>query len=169
LGYTMYQLLDSTFECLVDLAEGRKAEAGEQAIGVLENIVQFGAFAAGTAIGQTFRVKLSAFVQEMKPVQSADGRTRLCSPDLTPYHLPEQTLPAHSQADAQGLHAVGDKQLLKLDGQLFEVAKDPVTGEHRIRHPQRPEAYAPSLTHNSNGAWVCETENPRQWEGTLLM
>ncbi|MCU1772288.1 NEL-type E3 ubiquitin ligase domain-containing protein [Pseudomonas sp. 13B_3.2_Bac1] len=169
LGYTMYQLLDSTFECLVDLAEGRKAEAGEQAIGVLENIVQFGAFAAGTAIGQTFRVKLSAFVQGMKPVQSADGRTRLWSPDLTPYHLPEQTLPAHSQADAQGLHAVGDKQLLKLDGQLFEVAKDPVTGEHRIRHPQRPEAYAPSLTHNSDGAWVCETENPRQWEGTLLM
>ncbi|MFD2884707.1 hypothetical protein ACFS4T_28210 [Pseudomonas lini] len=36
-------------------------------------------------------------------------------------------------------------------------------------HPQRPDAYAPTLRHNDQGAWVSETENPREWEGSTLM
>ncbi|MFJ2282374.1 dermonecrotic toxin domain-containing protein [Pseudomonas sp. NPDC087803] len=168
LAYTSYQLLDGVFEGVVDLAEGHLAEAGEQAIGVLESIVQLGAFAAGTTLGHVARVKLSSFVAGMKPVQLADGKTRLWNPDLAPYRLPETTLAPHVRPDAQGLHALDGKQLLRLDHGLFEVTKEP-TGEHRIRHPSRPQAYAPTLEHNGRGAWVCETENPRQWEGTLLM
>jgi hypothetical protein len=169
LAYTAYQLLDGVFEGIVDLAEGHLVEAGEQAIGVLESIIQLGAFAAGATLGHVAGMKLSSFVEGLKPVQLADGQTLLWNPDLTPYRLPKQALPAQARPDAHGLHPVGDKQLLQLDQHLFEVVKDPATGQHRIRHPRRPEAYAPTLDHNARGAWVCETENPRQWEGTQLM
>jgi hypothetical protein len=169
LAYTSYQLLDGVFEGVVDLAEGHLAEAGEQAIGVLESIVQLGAFAAGATLGNIARVKLSAFVEGLKPVQLPNGQTRLWNPDLTPYRLPEQTLPTATRPDTQGLHPVGDRQLLRLDQQVFAVTQDPVSGQHQIRHPQRPQAYTPALAHNGDGAWVCETENPRQWQGAQLM
>lgn len=169
LAYTSYQLLDGVFEGVVDLAEGHLAEAGEQAIGVLESIVQLGAFAAGATLGNIARVKLSAFVEGLKPVQLPNGQTRLWNPDPTPYRLPEQTLPTATRPDTQGLHPVGDRQLLRLDQQVFAVTQDPVSGQHQIRHPQRPQAYTPALAHNGDGAWVCETENPRQWQGAQLM
>ncbi len=169
LAYTTYQLLDGAFEGVVDMAEGHFAEAGEQAIGILESVVQLGAFAAGATLGHVARFKLSPFIEGMKPVQLADGQTRLWNPDLTPYRLPDQALPTTVTPDAQGLHSVGDKQLLRLDKHLFEVKQDRLTGQHRIRHPQRPRAYSPALVHNARGAWVCETENPRQWSATQLM
>ncbi len=169
LAYTTYQLLDSAFEGVVDMAEGHFAEAGEQAIGILESIVQFGAFAAAATLGGVARLKLSPFIEGMKPVQLADGETRLWNPDLTPYRLPEEALPTTVTPDAQGLYSVGDKQLLRLDDHLFQVKQDPLTGEHRIRHPQRPRAYSPTLQNNARGAWVCETENPRQWSAAQLM
>ncbi|WP_330207629.1 NEL-type E3 ubiquitin ligase domain-containing protein [Pseudomonas sp. AM14(2022)] len=169
LAYTTYQLLDGVFEGIVDMAEGHLAEAGEQAIGVLQSIVQLGAFAAGASLGRVARVKLSSFVEGLKPVQLADGQTRLWNPDLAPYRLPEQTLSSPARPDAYGVHTLGDKQLLRLDQHLFEVTKDPVSGKHRLRHPRRPRAYAPTLAHNADGAWVCETENPRLWDGRKLL
>ena len=169
LAYTAYQLTDEVIEGIVDLAEGRLAEAGEQLIGVLENVVQLGVFAAGTAVGNVALGKLSPFFEGLKPVQLADGQTRLWNPDLSPYRQPESALTPQSRADAQGLHLQGEKRLLRVDEQVFEVDKHPVTDEHRIRHPKRPEAYSPTLKHNTRGAWVCETENPRQWQGSQLM
>ena len=50
MAYTAYQLTDSVFEGIVDWAEGRGVEAGEQALGVLEDVVQLGIFAAGANI-----------------------------------------------------------------------------------------------------------------------
>ncbi|MHA3736448.1 dermonecrotic toxin domain-containing protein [Pseudomonas sp. Eth.TT006] len=169
LAYTAYQLLDGVFEGVVDLAEGRLAEAGEQALGVLENVVQMAVFAGATGVAQAVGLRLSPFVENMRPVQLANGETRLWNPDLTPYRLADQALPATARADAQGLYALGDKQNLRLDQHLYEVAQDPLGGEHRIRHPQRPEAYAPRLKHNAQGAWVCETENPREWQEAQLL
>jgi hypothetical protein len=66
------------------------------------------------------------------------------------------------------LHVLGNKHVVKLDQQVFEVTRS-ADGEHRIRHPRRPDAYAPTLRHNSHGAWVGESENPRQWQGPQLM
>ncbi|MCU1749557.1 dermonecrotic toxin domain-containing protein [Pseudomonas sp. 6D_7.1_Bac1] len=169
LAYTAFQLTDEVFEGIVDLAEGRLAEAAEQAIGVLESVVQLAAFAAGLKVGSLALVKLSPFIESMKPVQLADGQTRLWSPDLSPYQQPELALPADARPDALGIYQHQGKQIVRLDKQLFEVEKDPVTGQHRIKHPQRPDAYAPTLTHNGHGAWVSETENPRLWEDPPLM
>jgi hypothetical protein len=169
LAYTAYQLTDEVVEGIVDLAESHFAEAAEQTISVLESVVQLGAFAAGGAIGNVARAKLSPFFEGLKPVQTADGRTRLWNPDLTPYQQSNLTLPTDARPDAQGIYQHQGQQILRLDDQLFAVRTDPVTGQHRIQHPQRPDAYTPNLRHNSHGAWVSETENPREWEGTTLM
>ncbi|WP_095079993.1 dermonecrotic toxin domain-containing protein [Pseudomonas sp. Irchel s3h17] len=169
LAYTAYQLTDEVVEGIVDLAEGHFAEAAEQTISVLESVVQLGAFAAGGAIGNVARAKLSPFFEGLKPVQTAEGRTRLWNPDLTPYEKSGLSLPIDAKPDGTGVYQHQGRQLLRLDNKHFEVQKDPATGQHRIMHPQRPDAYAPTLRHNEQGAWVSETENPREWEGTTLM
>ena len=169
LAYTAYQLTDEVVEGLVDLAEGHVAEAGEQAIDVLRSVVQLGAFAAGGAIGNVARARLSPFFESLKAVQLANGETRLWNPDLSPYQRTDVDLPTDARPDGQGLHQHQGRRILRLNDQHFEVLEDPVSGQQSIRHPQRSEAYAPTLRHNGHGAWVCETENPREWEGSTLM
>lgn len=169
LAYTAYQLTDAVVEGIVDLAEGHLAEAGEQAIGVLESIIQLGVFAAGGAVGNVVQAKLSPFFESLKPVQLANGETRLWNPDLSPYQRANVVLPADARPDGQGIHLHHGRRILRLNNQHFEVLEDPVTGQQRIRHPQRFDAYAPTLRHNNHGAWVSETESPREWEGTTLM
>lgn len=169
LAYTAYQLTDEVVEGIVDLAEGRLAEAGEQVIGVLENVVQLGAFAAGGAIGNIARAKLSPFFEGLKPVQLANGQSRLWHPDLTPYRQQDLALPAGAKPDNRGIRQHQGQRILKLDDQHFAVQQDPANGQFRIQHPQRADAYSPTLRHNGHGAWVSETENPREWQGTTLM
>ncbi|EJM84502.1 hypothetical protein PMI34_04500 [Pseudomonas sp. GM74] len=169
LAYTAYQLTDEVVEGIVDLAEGRLAEAGEQILGVLENVVQLGVFAAAGALGNVAGAKLSPFFEGLKPVQLADGRARLWNPDLAPYEQPGPASATNARPDASGIYQDQGRRFVRLDEQHFEVTQDAVTGQHRIKHPQRPDAYAPSLRHNGHGAWVGETENPREWEGSTLM
>ncbi|MBV6822357.1 dermonecrotic toxin domain-containing protein [Pseudomonas sp. PD9R] len=168
LAYTAYQLTDEVVEGIVDLAEGRLAEAGEQTISVLESVVQLGAFAAAGAIGNVARAKLSPFFESLKPVQLPNGQMRLWNADLSSYEK-KLALPTDARPDGQGIYQHQNQRILRLDGKHFEVREDPVTGQHRIQHPQRADAYAPTLRHNGEGAWVSETENPREWEGSTLM
>ncbi len=169
MAYTAFQLTYDTLEGIVDLAEGRLAEAGLQILGVLESVVQLGAFAAAGAVGSIAQTRLSPFFEDLKPVQLANGETRLWNPDLTPYQQSNVALAPDARPDAQGIHLHQGRRIVRIDDQPFEVLEDPATGQQRIRHPQRPDAYAPTLRHNGEGAWVCETENPRDWQGSTLM
>jgi hypothetical protein len=169
LVYTALQLTEEVVEGVVDLAEGRLAEAGAQVMGVLESVVQLGAFAAGARLASVARVKLSPFFESLKPVQSIDGRTRLWNPDLAPYRQPDLQLAQDTRPDTQGIFQHQQRRILRLDDQHFEVKADPVTGQYRIRHPQRADAYTPIVKHNGHGSWVSETENPREWDGTTLL
>jgi hypothetical protein len=169
MAYIAYQLTSEVVEGVVDLAEGHLVEAAEQAISVLESVAQLAAFAAGATIAKVVQAKLSPFFESLKPVQVAGGQTRLWNPDLTPYQRLETALPNGAKPDASGIYQHQGQRIVRLDDQHFLLDNDPVTGQHRIKHPQRPDTYAPKLTHNGHGAWISETDNPRQWEGPTLM
>ena len=168
LAYSAYQITDQVFEGIVDWAEGRGAEAFEQAIGVAQSALQFALFAGAVKVGGILRPKLSAFVEGLVPVKRADGQARLWHPDLAPY---AQTVapPAGSPPKASGLHPIGDKTLLALDGRHYEVRQEPVTEKHHVVHPTRPDAYRPRVTFNGEGAFVHEGEQPRSWDSSTLM
>lgn len=172
LAYTAYQLTTEVVEGVVDLAEGQWTELAEHVVGVVTDVIQLAAFGAGTAIGNEFRLKLSSFVEGLKPVTLADGKPTLWHPDLKPYEQTGVNLPDTSQPDTLGLHRHPDRHLLSLDGKLYAIekpAKDDPGATHRIKHPNRPTAYSPKLEHNGQGAWVHEGENPQDWEGETLM
>ncbi|UQS17798.1 DUF6543 domain-containing protein [Pseudomonas sp. HS6] len=169
LAYTAYQMITDTVEGWIDLAEEHWAAFGEQVLGVLTDFIQFAAFATGSFIGNEFRLKVSSFVDNTKPVISPDGETRLWHPDLEPYALDGSPPPPGSRRDAKGLYQHDGKNVLSLDGKHYEVRQDSHNAQYRIQHPERPRAYAPKVRFNDRGAWVHEGENPDDWAGAKLM
>ncbi|MGL6245492.1 dermonecrotic toxin domain-containing protein [Pseudomonas sp.] len=173
LGYMAYQLLDETFEGIVDLAEGLKTEALGHLLTLVETVVQVGTFAVGGAIAAgTFSRLLSreavALVNPLKPVAAPEGKTRYWKPDLTPYEQ-APTLPESAKPDQLGLYRHGGKTLLPLEGKLYAVKSDGTSGAFQIEHPTRSHAYQPSLLHNSHGAWHTELEQPLSWDRETVM
>jgi len=164
MAYMAYQLLDETFEGIVDWAEGQTTEAFEHLMGTVESLVQLGAFAAaGVIAAGEFRKVLPkevvAFIDRFKPVERPDGQTRYWKPDLT--HYQHKTVPG-SRPNELGLHAQGGKHLLPIDEAHFAVSKS--AGQYRIEHPTRPDAYQPLVRHNGEGAWHTELEQPLEWD-----
>ncbi|WP_223594296.1 dermonecrotic toxin domain-containing protein [Pseudomonas sp. A-R-19] len=173
LAYIAYQLVEETFEGVVDWAEGLTSEAFEHFMGMVESAVQLGTFAAGGAIAANeFRAVLPRevvqFIDRFNSVKRPDGQTRYWKPDLTFY---EQSVAIAKDAkpDATGLHAHQGKTLLTLENSLYSVTEDPLTGHHHIQHPTRPEAYQPALRHNGNGAWQTELDQPLTWDQATLL
>ncbi|MHC8402598.1 NEL-type E3 ubiquitin ligase domain-containing protein [Pseudomonas sp. MDT1-17] len=172
MAYTAYQLTTDVIEGVVDLAEGLGVEAAGHVISVVTDVIQLAAFGVGAAIGNVLRVKLSPLVEGMKPVTLTDGKQTLWHPDLEPYEQQNLRLPDDSKPDHHGLHSHTGQLLLPLEGKLYSVEKastEPTSRTHRIQHPTRPNAYAPKVEHNGQGAWVHEAENPADWEGETLM
>jgi HPt (histidine-containing phosphotransfer) domain-containing protein len=168
LVYSAYQLADDVFEGLVDWSEGQALEATEHLLGVVDNVLQLALFGAGSALGAVAQLKLSAFVEGLKPVQMPNGTTRLWNPDLAPYAQKNLTLPRQATIDTRGLHHHEGKAILALDNRHYEV-KTVDDDSHRIPHPDRPDAYAPKVVFNGHGAFVHEAEQPRSWDSTTLM
>jgi Leucine-rich repeat (LRR) protein len=173
MAYMAYQLLDETFEGIVEWAQGRNTEAIEHLMGTVESMIQLGLFAVGGAIGAgEFRKVLPkevvAFIDRFKPVKLAKGETRYWQPDLERYKHPLRP-PADSQPDEFGLHAHENRQLLALDDAHFSLKADAVPGQYRIEHPSRPDAYQPVVRHNGEGAWHTELEQPLEWDGETAL
>ena len=172
LAYTAYQVLDETFESIVDWAQGLTQQAFAHTMGVIESLVQLGAFAAGGSIAVAeFRQALPRewvdFIDRFIPVKSTDGRTRYWNGDLTPYEQPD-ALP-ESQPDARGLQQHGDRMILALEGKRYSVAQGEERPGYRIEHPRRPEAYKPRLNHNGQGSWQTELDQPLTWSRDKVM
>jgi Leucine-rich repeat (LRR) protein len=173
LGYMAYQLLDETFEGIVDLAEGLKTEAFGHLMTFVETVVQVGTFAVGGAIAVgTFSRLLSreavALLDPLQPVVTADGKTRYWKPDLTAYEQ-AQPLPAGAKPDQLGLYHLEGKKLLPLEGKLYSVKSDGPSDAFQIEHPTRADAYQPLLRHNAHGAWHTELEQPLNWDRETVM
>lgn len=168
LAYATYQLLDETFTGILDWAEGQVSEAADHLLAIAENLAQLATFgAAGAVAGKMLAIKPSGFVEGLKPVALHDGRTRLWNPDLQPYETPLSP-PSEGAQDALGLRLHAGKTVLTLENRTYEVAANPESGAYHVRHPKRPNAYRPRLTHNGAGAWAHEVERPMEWQGAQL-
>ncbi|MEX5496345.1 leucine-rich repeat domain-containing protein [Pseudomonas asgharzadehiana] len=171
LGYTAFQLLDDTFEGILDWAEGLKRQAFGHLMSILEQMVQLGMFAVGAPIAesllrQALPQPLWDFFDTLHPVSGEDGKTRRWKPDLTPY-AHDITLAAESSANPEGLHTHQGKQILALDGKHFAVEQR--AGHAFMQHPTRPHAYRPQIMGNGAGAWVTEVDQPLSWDRATLL
>ncbi|MBV4487595.1 hypothetical protein HU727_018560 [Pseudomonas sp. SWRI153] len=169
LAYTAYQLLDETFEGIIEWAQGMRTEAFEHLLGVVESLIQLGTLVVGgQLVGSIMSPKASPLIGRMKIVDMADGRSRLWDSDLRRY---SQSLNLGKSAgpDSLGIYRQADQQVLPLEGATFVIRPEPGSDNYRIQHPQRSDAYAPRLRHNGAGAWVHEAEQPQAWQGSRLM
>lgn len=171
LGYTAYQLLDETFEGIIDWAEGLKQQAFGHLMSIIEQMLQLGMFVVGAPIAeallrQALPNTLWDFFDRLKPVTSDDGKIRLWNPDLQPYSHDIQ-LVAESRPNDEGLHAHEDKLILPLNGQHFAVRQQ--SGSTVLQHPTRANAYRPRIIGNGKGAWVTELDQPLTWDRKILL
>lgn len=173
MAYMAYQLLDETFEGIVDWSEGLTRQALEHTLGVIESLAQLGVFAAGGSLGAgEFRKVLPKewidFIDRFTPVKTANGPTRYWNRDLTPYEQ-NITLATDSKPNELGLHAHAGKTILPLENKHYAVTYDTQVGQYQIEHPTRPDAYKPRLEHNNNGAWHTQLEKPLTWDRDTLL
>lgn len=173
LGYMAYQLLDEVFEGVVDWAQGDTGEAFTHLMGVLQSLVQLGAFGVGSTIGITemrkvLPAQVVAFIERFKPVTLANGNNRYWKPDLSVYQR-DLTLPPRLGINEHGLHTVRGESILPLDDKLYAVEPIENSAHYRLKHPTRPDAYQPTVRHNGAGAWHTELERPLQWDRPTLL
>ncbi|VVO70766.1 dermonecrotic toxin domain-containing protein [Pseudomonas fluorescens] len=173
LGYMAYQLLDETFEGIIDWAQGLKKEAFGHLIGIVETAVQVGTFAVGGAIvaGSFSRLlsrETTALIAPLKTVLTAEGKTKYWKPDLAPYERTIE-LPAEKNPDNLGLYRHEGKTLLPLEGKLYAVRPTRDALQFQIEHPSNNDSYKPSLRHNGHGAWQTELEQPLHWDRETVL
>ncbi|MHC8319220.1 dermonecrotic toxin domain-containing protein [Pseudomonas sp. GB2N2] len=173
LAYMAYQVLDETFEGIIDWAEDLKTEAFGHVMTLIESVVQLGTFAVGGALaaGAFSRLMSSdavALFSPLKPVETETGKTRYWKADLAPYEQPVD-LPTSAKPDQRGLYQQAGKTLLRLEDRLYAVKPDSDTGRFQIEHPQRADAYRPSLRHNQHGAWQTALDQPLTWDRDTVM
>ncbi|MNX49318.1 E3 ubiquitin-protein ligase sspH1 [compost metagenome] len=169
LGIMIAQMLAEVAEGIEDWSKGDKEEASAYFNGVLINFAQLALMGAGHGLpgGQLTPIKVSPFVEGLKPVEVA-GKQRLWNPDLTSYQQ-SVTLPRDGVVGEKGLYRHQDQDLLHLDDKCYEVKQDPNTGQHRLQHPSRADAYQPLLEHNGTGLWKTELDQPLEWDRRQLL
>ncbi|TFY89960.1 hypothetical protein DYL61_21365 [Pseudomonas nabeulensis] len=123
-------------------------------------------FAAGAKVLPN--VKYVNSLDNLKPVTMPSGKQMLWKADLGPYASRVELAP-QSKSDTLGLHQVNDQKVLLLEGKQYQVKQDAGTGQYRIQHPTRPDAYAPKLEHNHQGVWSHELEEPLTWDDPTLL
>ncbi|MFJ2365534.1 NEL-type E3 ubiquitin ligase domain-containing protein [Pseudomonas sp. NPDC087697] len=169
LGLMVAQMAAELLEGIEDWSKGDKEEASAHLTGVMINFAQLALMGAGHVLpgGAALAVKPSPLIDSLKPVELANGKTRLWKSDLGPYEHPV-TLPADTKANRLGLYQHNNQQWLRLEDKHYQVRQDPVTGQHRLQHPQRPTAYQPRVEHNGAGAWKTEIEQPMTWDANRV-
>ncbi|MGF6515979.1 hypothetical protein ABH912_003445 [Pseudomonas sp. BT76 TE3572] len=169
LGVMVAQIADELLEGIEDWSKGDRDEAASHINGVLINFAQLALMGAGHVLPKgVIAVKPSALIDSLKPVELPGGKSRLWKPDVGPYEHPV-ALPANAVPNDIGLYEHRGKPWLRLEEKTYQVSQDPVTGQHRLEHPQRRTAYKPRVEHNDAGAWKVETEQPLEWDAKRLM
>lgn len=141
LGVSAVQLMDEVLEGLEELSEGDRQAGWEHITDVLENI----------GIGVATLPLLAGIHSEFKPIETPGGQKRLWKPDLAPYRS-EVSL-AEVKPDPHNQFAVGARHYVKVEDGVFEKVIEPATGQSRIVHPNKPQAYQPLVEQDGAGEW----------------
>ncbi|NWF14020.1 hypothetical protein HX785_09980 [Pseudomonas reactans] len=157
------QMCYEVYEGIAAAEQGDTKEAWAHFSSVALNVAFF---AAGAKVLPN--VKYVNTLDNLKPVTMPSGKQMLWKADLDPYASTVELAP-QSKADNLGLHAVNDQTVLPLEGKHYQVKQDTDTGQYRIQHPTRPDAYAPKLEHNHQGVWSHELEEPLTWDDPTLL
>lgn len=157
------QMCYEVYEGIAAAEQGDTKEAWAHFSSVALNVAFF---AAGAKVLPN--VKYVNTLDNLKPVTMPSGKQMLWKTDLGPYESKVELAP-QSKANRLGLHQIGDQTVLPLEGRQYQVKQDTDTGQYRIQHPSRPDAYAPKLEHNHQGAWSHELEEPLTWDDPALL
>ncbi|ASV36425.1 hypothetical protein CI807_09605 [Pseudomonas sp. NS1(2017)] len=157
------QMCYEVYEGIAAAEQGDTKEAWAHFSSVALNVAFF---AAGAKVLPN--VKYVNTLDNLKPVTMPSGKQMLWKADLDPYASTVELAP-QSKADKLGLHQVNDQKVLPLEGKHYQVKQDTDTGQYRIQHPTRPDAYAPKLEHNHQGVWSHELEEPLTWDDPTLL
>ncbi|MGN8248000.1 dermonecrotic toxin domain-containing protein [Pseudomonas sp. SMV7] len=160
LAVTACQLLGEAFEGYEAWQEGDRHLALRHLEAVGLNLALIGGFAAAAkGVPKLFNSRL---MESLQQVRGSDGRYRLWNEDLTPYRS-AVLLPEHLRPNTLGQYRYEGRHFIRMDGHLFEQRFDNDLQQWRVVHPQTPDAWQPPLTHNGEGAWRGQHEQPGQW------
>jgi Leucine-rich repeat (LRR) protein len=163
------QLLYETLEGSIEWSDGDRRAAKAHLVDIAENLALLAVMAAGgKVLSKVIAAEPEPVIEDLKQVTLDNGSQRLWRPDLVPYKAPI-TLPVDARPNRLGLYTHDGRTVLPLDGDPFQVRHDPIIDEYRIQHPTRPQAYAPRLQHNYEGAWQHEAESPLSWDDSTLL
>ncbi|WP_194788867.1 dermonecrotic toxin domain-containing protein [Pseudomonas sp. UFMG81] len=166
LAVTACQLLGEAYEGYEAWSVGDRHLALQHLEAVGLNLAVLGGLhVAGKVLPKLFN---SPLMENLDPVNSADGQRRLWQPDLAPYRSPV-VLPEGLQANAQGQFEMQGRSFIRIDGHLHEQRLDLRLKRWRIVHPEDDQAYQPLLEHNDEGAWRAEHEQPQDWSLIYLL
>ena len=104
----------------------------------------------------------------MSAQRSPEGYVSLLNGSLGQYEQ-SLVLPAELQANAEGIYAWQDQQLISLYGSLYPITFDEQRLKWRLKHPQKVGVDTPLLEHNRHGAWRLASEDPMSWDDHRLL
>ena len=157
------QMCDEVFEGVEAYEQGDLVQMWAHLSSVALNVAVIG---VGSQVLPNVRITQPA--RPLKAVTLENGQERLWHADLEPYKARINLAPG-TQADELGLYSHQGRQYVALNGDYYQVRRDPLSGQYRIQHPSRSSAYAPELIHNGQGTWSHELEQPLSWSGVTLM
>lgn len=162
LAFTAWGLLKEVFHGVEAWHEGDTSAALDHLTHVATDLAVMGATAVGVGVAlRTWR--RSQMVDSLLPEQLEDASTRLCRPVLADYRsMP----PLQAQVDEEGVHRLGGRAWVEMDGHCYPVLQHGAQGEWQLR-PRG--GYGPQLSHNGAGAWRLWFEQPAQWGDTYRL
>nr|WP_314493963.1 NEL-type E3 ubiquitin ligase domain-containing protein [uncultured Pseudomonas sp.] len=164
LGQMLVQVLSEAFEGAQDWSHGHQHEALEHFLGVAETVAVTAAVAGGaTVVARGFA--RSELVDGLQPVVLDNGDRRLWSTDTSAYVVPAPQAPLRPD----GLYGEGERRWLRQGQAWYEVHRPDPEGPWRLRHPQRPQAYAPRVQHNGQRGWRLFFARPLEWHDDVRM
>ncbi|MHA3737381.1 NEL-type E3 ubiquitin ligase domain-containing protein [Pseudomonas sp. Eth.TT006] len=172
MGVAIGQMLAEVYEGVEDWSRGDRQEAFTHLLSVAENILLMTAVGAGIKGVKSLMIttvrKHPDFFQPFTAILNRQAQARLWKPDLRSY---EQSLPtaATVEPDAQGRYRIDDQTFVRIDHPFYEVVQEPATNTWRIRHPGRPDAYAPALEYSNHGGWRHTFEETERWSGAYML